>query len=1101
MVFASSNSYQGETEVYTGALVLQNSNALNSNPAEVLDGGQIQLQTPTGGAAVSVNSTLVLSGTGLNTTGALMSNGGANTWSGNITLEALPGFSQITYPNGFVALGAALGATLTVTGSIGDLAASGEPSGLLVVDPGTVVLAAANTYGGSTEVRQGLLDIQNANALGARIDASANHTIWHVITMSNQNTGTFTLSFDNASTPALPWGDSAADVQQKLDTLLATTLGFTGASVTVTQVALTIPPTAEPTPSPAGLIPNPFNGYLYTVTFNGSLAGTGLFLSAVGDIAELTTAKAFLVAAGNTDAVVDSGAEIEMDGSTSPASGSPATNLTVSNYTLTLNGTGMGGAGALYNLVGNNNWNGPIKVATASAIGVANTTTLSLTGGVSGAGINKVGSTTGDGGTLIFPVSAFGNNQANTTITNGTVQGDGTIGNVTLNGGTLSGNNAAGNAGTVGVITQNAIGGIIDPGDNYPTENFGSLAAAGGTLSATDQFFVDLSATNGVNDLLSILNGNLNLNGASLTGLIPNGGIPIGNQYTIIQTDMATHQTDVVTGHFAGLATAPTFGGVTATAVFINGEKFEVDYFPDHVTITRELANVTLTITATTPTPVYGQPEVFSVAVTPESDYSVAPPTGTVIFNITPPSGGSFQYPEPIVGGVATFNPANLAPLGIGGPLTLGTWTVTSATYDGISNGIPTFNMATATPMPLTVNVIPAPTHTTLTSTGTTLPTPVYGQTIVFTATVASTVNPIVAGAALPTGTVSFYNGTVATANLLGTGTLQLVSGVMTATFSTASLFTPLPAGINHIIAVYNADGSSPNNYVGSQSATLNQNVNQDKTTTVVSGTPNPSIDGQQVTFTASVTVNAPGNGTPTGAVTFTDLSTGTVIGTGTWAAAPGVNDVQTLTFTPPALNSTFTLTYTPPTGAAVTTAAITYAGLNATTENNIQNALNALLGANTTLVGSPVGNTFSITFENGLGSSPQNALTMSTGGSVGTTVFGQYAVETTSVQTSALTVGNHSIQATYSTNAIQTLTLAPPALNSTFTLTFITAAGKVETTGPITYAGMNATTQTNIQIALNAALGANTTVVGAPVGNSFSITFQNTLGGAPRTP
>ena len=52
------------------------------------------------------------------------------------------------------------------------------------------------------------------------------------------------------------------------------------------------------------------------------------------------------------------------------------TGLVVSNYSLTLNGSGPTGAGALYNIVGGNNtWSGPIVLATTSSVGVALPTT------------------------------------------------------------------------------------------------------------------------------------------------------------------------------------------------------------------------------------------------------------------------------------------------------------------------------------------------------------------------------------------------------------------------------------------------------------------------------------------------------------------------------------------------------------------------------------------------------------------------------------------------------------------------------------------------------------------------------------------------------
>ena len=58
------------------------------------------------------------------------------------------------------------------------------------------------------------------------------------------------------------------------------------------------------------------------------------------------------------------------------------------------------------------------------------------------------------------------------------------------------------------------------------------------------------------------------------------------------------------------------------------------------------------------------------------------------------------------------------------------------------------------------------------------------------------------------------------------------------------------------------------------------QTVDQDVSTTVVTSAVNPSVYGQSVTFTAIVTANTPGSGTPTGSVTFMDGSN--TLGTGT---------------------------------------------------------------------------------------------------------------------------------------------------------------------------------------------------------------------------
>ncbi|HUY35813.1 MAG TPA: Ig-like domain repeat protein [Pirellulales bacterium] len=127
----------------------------------------------------------------------------------------------------------------------------------------------------------------------------------------------------------------------------------------------------------------------------------------------------------------------------------------------------------------------------------------------------------------------------------------------------------------------------------------------------------------------------------------------------------------------------------------------------------------------------------------------------------------------------------------------------------------------------------------------------VFGQIVTFTATVSSTAT------GTPGGIVAFDDG----GTQLGTGTLQAGSGQDQATFATSSL----AVGGHNITAVYNGDG----NFQGSTSAVVVQTVNQAATTTTLVSSPNPSVAGQAVTFTATVTPTSPGAGTPSGQVFF----------------------------------------------------------------------------------------------------------------------------------------------------------------------------------------------------------------------------------------
>jgi plastocyanin len=190
-----------------------------------------------------------------------------------------------------------------------------------------------------------------------------------------------------------------------------------------------------------------------------------------------------------------------------------------------------------------------------------------------------------------------------------------------------------------------------------------------------------------------------------------------------------------------------------------------------------------------------------------------------------------------------------------------------TAVYSGNSN----FEASTSAILTQTVNEDPA--KVTVKSSAATV---VVGQTVTFTATVTST-SP---GSGTPTGTVTFFDGTTN----LGQETLNS-SGK--ATLATSNL----PLGSNSITVMYTSDG----HYQGTSSAAISQTISPAATRTVVTTSGSPSVFGQSVTFTATVTVRSPGSGMPTGTVEFKDG--GTVLGTGT------INSSGQATYTTSALS------------------------------------------------------------------------------------------------------------------------------------------------------------------------------------------------------
>ncbi len=130
----------------------------------------------------------------------------------------------------------------------------------------------------------------------------------------------------------------------------------------------------------------------------------------------------------------------------------------------------------------------------------------------------------------------------------------------------------------------------------------------------------------------------------------------------------------------------------------------------------------------------------------------------------------------------------------------------------------------------------------------------VFGQPVTFTATVSG-------AGSVPTGTVTFFDGTSA---ISGAITLGSVSGNGVATFTTSNLATSSTP--HSITAQYSGD----TNYQGKTSSAITERVNQAGTGTVITeSVSSPTVYGQLVTFTATVSVTSPGSGIPTGTVTF----------------------------------------------------------------------------------------------------------------------------------------------------------------------------------------------------------------------------------------
>jgi hypothetical protein len=303
---------------------------------------------------------------------------------------------------------------------------------------------------------------------------------------------------------------------------------------------------------------------------------------------------------------------------------------------------------------------------------------------------------------------------------------------------------------------------------------------------------------------------------ATVTSVV---GTPTGTVASRDGTTILGSATLNASGQATFAYSALTVGTHSITAVYSGDTNFVTSTSTSLTQNVNQAASSTSLVTSVTPS-TFGQ----SVTLTATVASGVGTPTGTVTFIDGAANLGSGTVNA---GGQATCTYS---------ALTVGTHSLT-AVYSGDTN----FVASTSNSLTQTVNQAASSTSLVSSVTPST-----FGQSVTFTATVAS-------GVGTPTGTVTFIDG----AANLGSGTLN-ASGQ--ATFASSAL----AVGTHSITAVYSGD----TNFVTSTSSSLTQTVNKTSSTTTLVSSVNPSTFSQSVTFTATVTS---GVGIPTGTVTFMD--------------------------------------------------------------------------------------------------------------------------------------------------------------------------------------------------------------------------------------
>ncbi|WP_186831738.1 Ig-like domain repeat protein [Streptomyces sp. ISID311] len=316
---------------------------------------------------------------------------------------------------------------------------------------------------------------------------------------------------------------------------------------------------------------------------------------------------------------------------------------------------------------------------------------------------------------------------------------------------------------------------------------------------------------------------------ATVTGVPPTLGTPSGTvafdfgDGTAVVTAAVTNGTATVSHAYTGPSGTP----YAVTASYSGDDDFTASTGTDTQVV--EAAPTTTTLTSTPdPSPV-GQSVTFvaRVAVDPPG---AGVPTGTVTFDF---GDGTPPLTLPVSSGAASVTHAYPNAAADPYPVT--------ATYSGDAN----FTTSTGTD---TQTVQQAATATTV---GLDPAPSVAGQPV----TVTATVTALPPGAGTPTGTVTFD---------FGDGTPPVTAPLTDGSTATLHTYTGTAGSPYTVTATYNDDG----NFTAS-SGTGSQTVGQASSATTVISTPDPSVAGQPVTVSATVTALPPGAGTPTGTVTF----------------------------------------------------------------------------------------------------------------------------------------------------------------------------------------------------------------------------------------
>ncbi|MBI1914138.1 MAG: Ig-like domain repeat protein [Planctomycetes bacterium] len=925
LILAVANKYLGPTTLREGTTLIKNDRALGGaggSGTTVAAGATLQMG---GGRNLPADEILTLTGSGVNNVGALHVTDGTNSVTGIINLSKTPpvlvttdGSAQLTFSNvvsGSAPLEKAGTGTLTLSGSDANTATGGA-----MIDAGTLLLSkSANiqALGGPVIVGDGLGG-QNADVLRLlqpnQIADAANVTV--------NKSGLFDLNNKNETIRGL------------ILTAGHVTTG-SGGTLTLGDDVTT----------------NTANGQSANISGNLSLGGATRAFTIAQDPADIDD----LVVDATISSGISASAGLIKDGPgtmrlntvntyTGPTTVSAGTlklginNALVTNSILSLGASGTFDLNNFNQTVAELSGAGTLKLGTGTFTdGDATATTFS--GKLSDSGtFVKVGNST-----LILSGDSSSTFSGLVDLQAGVVQVDGKLGSGTV---TIEAGTTLTGKGTVGGLTDK--GGTVSPGANGP----GRLTSTGNvSFDANSTFRVEINGTTaGVTfDQLSIT-GTATLGGAKLvTSFGYNAAV--GDSYTLL------HTTAGVSGTFRD-ASGNTLNDLDTFVD--NGRVYQIDYTATDVKITMVafVSTVSLasslnpstigdavTFTATIGAPAPGAPNrggsvtffdgstQLGLAVNVSNNQAQLTttqlPGGTRAINATYSGDSNFQPSSGVLNPPQVVNRINsttsvssdINPADYGVMYTF-TATVTSSTGSGpVAVGDVTFvDTTTGTTLGIrtldtsgkaklkvdgsSVAFLDAGLHSvrasfpgddnynpssgsftetvnqvsTSTSLSVNGASSLYGEPRTYTATVTSPTTT-------PFGSVTFTAddgaGHVVT---MGTKSLD-------ASGKAALQFNALPVGTFTVTAAFNA-----NIDFKASSGTTTETVSQGTTTSTLSTSKSPSVFGEPVTFTATVSANAPSTLPPAGSVTFVDTTTGATLGTTNLVAGSSGQSKATLT-------------------------------------------------------------------------------------------------------------------------------------------------------------------------------------------------------------